>query len=116
MAFTYILGFEVVLVVLVLFVLNTFFRSFKTPSLPPGPRALPLVGNIFDMPSEKEWLTFARWGETWGTLRFFYVLRRNNLFITRRYLFRHGPWPTTYYPEFRESSNRHARQEECHIF
>ncbi|KIM45959.1 hypothetical protein M413DRAFT_298764 [Hebeloma cylindrosporum] len=68
MAFSYILCLEVLLVVLVLLVLNTIFRSSRTPSLPPGPKSLPLVGNILDMPSEREWLTFARWGETWGDI------------------------------------------------
>ncbi len=36
--------------------------------LPPGPRGLPLIGNLLDMPSEKEWLTYAKWGEKYGTV------------------------------------------------
>ncbi|KAG7096665.1 hypothetical protein E1B28_004080 [Marasmius oreades] len=45
--------------------LNT--RREKRP-LPPGPRGLPFIGNVFDMPSEKEWLTFAQWGDTYGDI------------------------------------------------
>ncbi|PPQ79518.1 hypothetical protein CVT25_003400 [Psilocybe cyanescens] len=58
------------LVFVILFIFKVVFRSTasKTPSPPPGPKGLPLVGNILDMPSEKEWLTFARWGETWGDI------------------------------------------------
>ncbi|EAU84016.2 cytochrome P450 [Coprinopsis cinerea okayama7 len=36
--------------------------------LPPGPRRLPLLGNILDMPSSQEWLTFAEWGRKWGDI------------------------------------------------
>ena len=33
--------------------------------LPPGPRPLPFIGNMFDMPSDKvkPWLTFADWAK-----------------------------------------------------
>ncbi|KAJ7693199.1 cytochrome P450 [Mycena rosella] len=37
-------------------------------SLPPGPTGLPLIGNVLDMPSVTEWLTFAEWGAKWGGL------------------------------------------------
>lgn len=37
-------------------------------SLPPGPKGLPIIGNVLDMPSEKDWLTFAHWGDIYGTL------------------------------------------------
>ncbi|KAF8165086.1 cytochrome P450 [Crassisporium funariophilum] len=59
---------DVFLVLAALFILKAIFRSSRQPLLPPGPKGLPLVGNILDMPSEKEWLTFAQWGETWGDL------------------------------------------------
>ncbi|THV05395.1 cytochrome P450 [Dendrothele bispora CBS 962.96] len=36
--------------------------------LPPGPKGLPIVGNIFDMPSENAWVTFAKWGEVYGDI------------------------------------------------
>ncbi|KAK1216462.1 hypothetical protein PQX77_020931 [Marasmius sp. AFHP31] len=36
--------------------------------LPPGPKGLPLLGNLLDMPSEKEWHTFAKWGQQYGKI------------------------------------------------
>ncbi|KAF9247139.1 cytochrome P450 [Melanogaster broomeanus] len=33
---------------------------------PPGPKGLPLVGNLADMPSVKPWLTFTEWGQKYG--------------------------------------------------
>ncbi|PBK60866.1 cytochrome P450 [Armillaria solidipes] len=40
----------------------------STAQFPPGPRGLPLIGNLLDMPSQKEWLTFAKWGEKYGDI------------------------------------------------
>ncbi|KAJ7704761.1 cytochrome P450 [Mycena rosella] len=42
-------------------------KSKKFP-LPPGPRGLPFVGNILDVPSGEIWLQFARLGEVWGDI------------------------------------------------
>ncbi len=41
-------------------------RRVWSLSLPPGPRGLPFLGNVFDMPVEKPWLTFKRWADDYG--------------------------------------------------
>jgi hypothetical protein len=54
-------------VLLGIFLLAHFWAfGAKRGRLPPGPIGLPLIGNLLDMPSEQEWLTFAKWGELYG--------------------------------------------------
>ncbi|KAF8209614.1 cytochrome P450 [Mycena galopus ATCC 62051] len=36
--------------------------------LPPGPRGLPLVGNLLDAPTEQHWVKFAELGNIWGDI------------------------------------------------
>ena len=33
---------------------------------PPGPRGLPLLGNLFDIPQRAPWETYTRWGKQYG--------------------------------------------------
>ncbi|KAJ3550195.1 hypothetical protein NM688_g5103 [Phlebia brevispora] len=35
--------------------------------LPPGPKGIPLFGNIFDVPKSHEWLTYAKWSRQYGS-------------------------------------------------
>ncbi|EMD33935.1 hypothetical protein CERSUDRAFT_107728 [Gelatoporia subvermispora B] len=39
--------------------------AHKLP-LPPGPKGWPLIGNMLDMPQDKPWETYAKWGKTYG--------------------------------------------------
>ncbi|KAJ7708746.1 cytochrome P450 [Mycena rosella] len=48
-------------------VVKLVFRR-STPPPPPGPRRLPLLENLFDIPSEREWIKFSEWGETYGDI------------------------------------------------
>jgi len=57
-----------------LFILWILLRPKKAP-LPPGPKGLPILGNIFDMPVDQEWLTFAKWGEEFGV----YMTKYSNI-------------------------------------
>ncbi|KAK0501164.1 cytochrome P450 [Armillaria luteobubalina] len=52
-----------------IFTWQLFRRAHRSTSpFPPGPRGLPLIGNLLDMPSQKEWLTFTKWGEKYGDI------------------------------------------------
>lgn len=35
---------------------------------PPGPKPLPLVGNVTDLPTSFEWETFAEWAKQYGDI------------------------------------------------
>ena len=37
------------------------FRKGRNPRLPPGPKGLPFIGNVFDIPKSFEWLAYLRW-------------------------------------------------------
>ncbi|KAJ7232413.1 cytochrome P450, partial [Mycena rebaudengoi] len=53
------------------------FRSLRSPvfqpsqvaslALPPGPKKLPLFGNLFGMPTKFEWETFTKWSKELGS-------------------------------------------------
>ncbi|KAG7447684.1 uncharacterized protein BT62DRAFT_1004451 [Guyanagaster necrorhizus] len=54
---------------LLLYRLSVSFNR-RRPPLPPGPKGLPLIGNLWDVPRAEDypWHTYARWATTYGDL------------------------------------------------
>ncbi|KAI9449498.1 cytochrome P450 [Lactarius psammicola] len=59
--------------VLSLLVLKHLRATRSRSRLPPGPRGYPLIGNIFDMPTCREWETFTEWGQKYGPITYFHM-------------------------------------------
>jgi hypothetical protein len=45
---------------------RVFGRTTSSNPLPPGPKGWPVIGNLFDMPTSQEHLTFAKWKKDYG--------------------------------------------------
>jgi hypothetical protein len=70
LAITFLSG---VLLVIVLYVAN-HTRSDSRP-YPPGPKRLPVIGNLLDMPSREEWLTYRKWSDEYGTVQCILIVK-----------------------------------------
>jgi hypothetical protein len=44
---------------------------------PPGPKPLPILGNLFHLPGEKDWLTYRAWNDHYGDVVSVQVLGRH---------------------------------------
>jgi hypothetical protein len=60
------------------FVLYMFKRQVfrRTLPLPPGPKPLPLIGNLLDIPTSMEWLTYHAWNRRYGDVVYVEALGR----------------------------------------
>ena len=43
--------------------------SLTRRKMPPGPPGVPLLGNVFDVPSSMPWFKFTEWKQQYGTVR-----------------------------------------------
>ena len=56
---------SIVIVLLAIFYVNRT-KVPKGSKLPPGPKGLPIVGNLPDIPAERPWVKLAEWGKEYG--------------------------------------------------
>ncbi|KAH9983871.1 hypothetical protein BJV77DRAFT_1072540 [Russula vinacea] len=47
--------------------LFVWYSTKKQLSYPSGPKRLPIVGNLFSMPSHEEWVTYRKWSDEFGS-------------------------------------------------
>ncbi|EIN05973.1 cytochrome P450 [Punctularia strigosozonata HHB-11173 SS5] len=71
----------VVLLAFVTYLLKRLLARSSSAPLPPGPKGLPFIGNLFDLPKDHEWETFTRWGKEFGDLTMVKALGTNMLVI-----------------------------------
>lgn len=43
------------------------YRRRRGLPYPPGPRPLPIIGNMLDIPKQFSWLAYSKFSETYGT-------------------------------------------------
>ena len=58
---------DIVLLALGIYLLRQLFGQ-RRPPLPPGPKGIPILGNVFDMPRTKEPEVFTEWRGRYGVL------------------------------------------------
>ena len=59
------LGYSAAVVALSALVVSLLLKSRKP--LPPGPRGLPIIGNLLDLPHDFEWIHWAKHHKLYGT-------------------------------------------------
>lgn len=89
-----------------------WFRD-RTRTRPPGPRGLPLLGNIFNAPRKDEWRVYTEWSQQFGSSSYLFFLMNilHQNFLRFRYPLPWSLWYIYDYFELRKSSKRSVGEE-----
>ncbi|EEB89349.1 hypothetical protein MPER_12563, partial [Moniliophthora perniciosa FA553] len=55
-------------ILVLVFLLYYLISTLNKPRYPPGPRKLPFVGNIFQVPHLRQWVQFSKWAKEFGPI------------------------------------------------
>jgi hypothetical protein len=72
-------AFRLVSVIIGIYVTNRLLRYTRGRELP-GPRGVPLIGNVFQNPKEREWLQYTTWSKQYG-LKVYHILMRYSSYL-----------------------------------
>ncbi len=109
---------NVALAIIVLWLLKKFTEK-KPPGRPiPGPKGWPIIGNLFDVPTEKEYKVFSRWQKKYGASRIIVLKLKCNNSTTccRRYYSIECPRTVNRCPQLPSTCLRDVQQEEFNLF
>uniref|UniRef100_P9WEI7 Cytochrome P450 monooxygenase claR n=1 Tax=Ampulloclitocybe clavipes TaxID=56467 RepID=CLAR_AMPCV len=70
---------EVALGIITLYLLGSYI--VRRNSLPPGPRGLPIVGNVRDLPTERPWLFWAKHKDIYGPISSITVMGQSFIIV-----------------------------------
>ncbi|KAF9527231.1 cytochrome P450 [Crepidotus variabilis] len=59
-------------------------RRRRRQRLPPGPRPLPIIGNVHQMPKEMPWVVFSSWAKTYGDLMYMDFMGQPAIIVSDR--------------------------------
>ncbi|KAJ5273362.1 hypothetical protein N7478_008487 [Penicillium angulare] len=57
-----------------IYLINKGRRSVSSLTLPPGPKPLPIIGNVHQAPSGRGWLTYREWSKEYGPIIYLNML------------------------------------------
>jgi len=86
--------------------------SSRSLPLPPGPKRLPLIGNLLNVPRNLEWESYERWGKEFSAYLLVIFRRTWRLTLIRTRFGHHLPqcrWLGGRRPEFTQRGERAAR-------
>jgi hypothetical protein len=99
--------------------ISFLFRAIKNRSswikFAPGPRPIPVIGNILQLPSEKQEEVYAEWAKQYGSLSLI-SLGRSQTLVSRRYHPCSCSGAPYCSPQQFTSSSRFARKQGFNIF